>query len=82
VKRRHKEVIEEKVKIERDIVPLTEIILTLFLETLSGLDLITDILIMRELIYSEHPAWFTLSLFMMMSPFLMGYGSMVTLKNE
>jgi hypothetical protein len=56
------------------------IILSFTLEFLSSADLVSDIYIMIGLSQSGHLAWFTITLFTMVCPFLMGYGSLITLR--
>ena len=52
-----------------DILMLT---LIFFLESTSCLDYIGDIVVLRQL-FIRHPAWFTLSFYFMISPFLVSY---------
>jgi hypothetical protein len=60
--------------------PIAEAVLTFLLEGLAAGDLITDLMLMKAMVLGRHVAWFSLSLFMMLCPFLMGYGSLVSLK--
>ncbi len=50
------------------------------IEGLASTDLVFDIIILVELIKGRHIGWFAISTFMMICPFLMGYGSMLTLR--
>ena len=46
--------------------------LTFFLELTSCLDYIGDVIILKQF-FGKHPAWFTLSVYFMISPFLVSY---------
>ena len=61
---------------------MTEVILSLILEILSAADLVSDIIIMKAMVETAHIVWFSISIFTMLCPFLMGYGSFISLRIE
>ena len=70
----------ELASVKKESVPYTEAVLTFFLEGLAAADFISDIIIMIAMVRAQHVMWFSISVFTMICPFLMGYGSLVSLK--
>ena len=62
-----------------------ELVYILCVESLSCADLITDFIILEQLIREEHPWWSTFSVIFMISPYLVSYtamGSMLQAKSH
>lgn len=63
---------------EKNLNEYIEFMFNLFLETIALFDLSGDIILLIALFYSEHTAWFSLSLLSCISPFFVCYVPLLT----